>query len=119
MGLAAHGLRCCGLAPLAKASTINGGGMMHPLLVLALVSPATWDAWRWYCGRVASAPEEAAALVLTIIFLGFVGVSRQSRREPPQPLPLLPIAGLLALLAATHSLLPPIVSAAVALALTL
>jgi exosortase/archaeosortase family protein len=93
--------------------------MMHPLLVLALVSAATWDAWRWYFGRVASAPEEAAALVLTIIFLGFVGVSRQSRPEPPQPLPLLPIAGLLGLLAATHWVLPPIVNAAAALALTL
>jgi hypothetical protein len=93
--------------------------MMHPLLVLALVASATWDAWRWYFGRVAAAPEEAAALVLTVTFLGFAGVSRQSRPEPPQPLPLLPIAGLLALLAATHAVLPPIVRAAASLALTL
>jgi exosortase/archaeosortase family protein len=93
--------------------------MMHPLLVLALVASATWDAWRWYFARVAAAPEEAAALVLTVAFLGFVGVSRQSRPEPPQSLPLLPIAGVLAVLAATHAVLPPIVRAAAALALTL
>ena len=94
--------------------------MMHSLLVLALVATATWDAWRWYFRRVAAAPEEAAALVLTVIFLGLVGVSRLSRSEPPQRLlPLFPITSLLAVLAATHAVLPPIIRAAASLALTL
>jgi len=93
--------------------------MMHPLLVSALVATTTWDAWRWYFGRVAAAPEEAAALVLTVAFLGLVGVSRLSRPAPPRPLPLFPIACLLALLAATHAVLPPIARAAAAVALTL
>jgi len=93
--------------------------MMHPPLVLALVSTATWDAWRWYFGRVSAAPEEAAALILTVAFLGLVGVSRLSRPAPPRPLPLFPIASLLAVLAATHAVLPPIVRAAAAVALTL
>jgi exosortase/archaeosortase family protein len=92
--------------------------MMHPLLVLALVASATWDAWCWYFARVAAAPEEGAALVLAVAFLSFVGVSRRSR-PVPRPLPLLPIAGVLAVLAATHAVLPPIVRAAAALALTL
>jgi len=99
---------------------VRGGGMTHnPILVSALVATATWDAWRWYFRRVAAAPEEAAALVLTVAFLGLVGVSRLSRPEPPQPLSLFSIASLLALLAATHSVLPPIVRAAAGLALTL
>ena len=93
--------------------------MMHPLVVLALVATATWDAWRWYLGRVAAAPEEAAALVLTIAFLGLAGASRLSRSAPPRPLPLFPIACLLAVLAGMHAVLPPIIRAAAAVALTL
>src|SRR5262245_51340839 len=120
MGPGIH--RLCGarVASLAPATMVRGGGMTHnPLLVSALVATATWHAWSWYFRRVAVAPEEAAALVMTVAFLGFVGVSRLSRPEPPQLLPLFPIASLLALLAATHAILPPIVKAAAALALTL
>ena len=36
--------------------------MMHPLLVAILAVVATWDAWRWYAGRIAASPEEAAAI---------------------------------------------------------
>lgn len=93
--------------------------MMHPFLVLALVVSATWDGWRWYVGRVAAAPEEAAALVLTVAFLGLVGASRRSRPTTARPLPLLAIASLLAVIAAAHAILPSIVRAAAALALTL
>jgi len=99
---------------------VRGGGMTHnPIFVSALVATATWDAWRWYFSRIASAPEEAAALALTVAFLGLVGLSRLSRPTPPGPLPLLPIATLLAVLGATHAVLPPILRAAAALALTL
>jgi exosortase/archaeosortase family protein len=92
---------------------------MHPLLISALVMAATWDAWRWYCGRVWSAPEEAVALALTAAFLGLLGVARRSLPAAPRSLPLLPIAALLALYAASHALLPPIMRAAVAIAATL
>jgi len=92
---------------------------MHPLLIAALVMAATWDAWRWYCGRVWSAPEEAVALALTAAFLGLLGVARRSLPAAPRSLPLLPVAALLALYAASHTLLPPIMRAAVAIAATL
>jgi exosortase/archaeosortase family protein len=92
---------------------------MHPLLVAALVMAATWDAWRWYCGRVWSAPEEAAALALTVAFLGLLGLARTPVPAAPRPLSLLAIAALLALYAASHALLPPIMRAAVAIAATL
>lgn len=92
---------------------------MHPFLVTALVAASTWDAWRWYFWRVSATPEEAAALVLTIAFLGLVGVARHSRPASSQSLPLFPVAILLALLAATHAVLPPIMRAAMAVALTL
>lgn len=92
---------------------------MHPLLASTLVVAATWDAWRWYFGRVSAAPEESAALVLTVLFLGVVGAARRSRPAPPSRLPLVAIAVLLALYAATHGVLPPIVRAAVAVALAL
>jgi exosortase/archaeosortase family protein len=90
---------------------------MHPLLVSILVVLATWDAWRWYLGRVSAAPEEAAALALTALFLGVVGATRRSRPAmPPAWVPLLPVAALLAVYAATHGVLPPIVRAAAAIA---
>ena len=92
---------------------------MHALLVFALVTMANWDAWRWYFGRISAAPEEAAALVLTMAFLGFAGIARAVRPASPSPLPLLPIATLLALLGATHAVLPAIVRAAIAVALSL
>ena len=91
----------------------------NPHLVAALVAAATWDSWRWYFARVEAAPEEAAALVLTVAFLGLIGLSYQSRPRSPQPLPLLAIASLLAVFAATHAVVPAIVRAAGAVALTL
>jgi exosortase/archaeosortase family protein len=93
--------------------------MMHPLLLAALVTAATWDAWRWYLARVSAAPEEAAALALTVVFLGVLGLARVRLPAPPRPLPLLPIAILLATYAASHVFLPPIVRAALAISATL
>ena len=75
---------------LAQSAAVRGGSVMHPLLLAALVAAATWDAWRWYLARVSAAPEEAAALALTVAFLGMVGVARQSRSASPRPLPLVP-----------------------------
>ena len=60
---------------------------MHPLLVAALVMAATWDAWRWYLGRVSAAPEEAAALALTVAFLGAVGIMRRPLPASPRSVP--------------------------------
>src|SRR5262245_1608940 len=119
MGLVDHGLcRAC-LAAMATVATTHGGGLMHPLLVFALAAAATWDSWRWYFGRIAAAPEEAATLVLTVAFLGLVGASRLARPAPPRTFPVLAIASLLAVLAATHAVLPPIIRAAAAVALAL
>jgi exosortase/archaeosortase family protein len=101
----------------------------HPLVVGTLVTAATWGAWRWYAERISEAPEEAAALVLTIAFLAIAGNLR--RREPSAqcsiphvpiprfPIPLLPIALLLAAYAAGYAFLPPIARAALAVAATL
>lgn len=92
---------------------------MRPLYVTGLVAAATWEAWRWYLARVAAAPDEAAALGLTIAFLTAVGVIRRDETRPAPPMPLLPIAGLLVIYAATYALLPPIVRAAIAISTTL
>jgi exosortase/archaeosortase family protein len=92
---------------------------MHPRLASALVTAATWEAWRWYASRVAATPEEAASLALTMVFLGVIGIARASRAAPPHPLPLLAIALLLALYAVSHLFLPPIARAAIAVATTL
>ena len=108
-----------GLAKSQAARDTGGGRVMHPLLATALVTAASWDAWRWYALRVAAAPEEAASLALTVAFLGVIGVARVSRPAPPHPLPLLTIAFLLALYAAGHAVLPPIARAAIAVATTL
>jgi exosortase/archaeosortase family protein len=92
---------------------------MQPLLVAALVTVATWDAWRWYVGRVWDSPEEATSLALTIAFLGVLGVARRSEQTSPPSLPLMAIALLLAAYAASYALLPPIGRAAIAIAATL
>jgi exosortase/archaeosortase family protein len=92
---------------------------MHPLLVSTLVVVATWDAWRWYVQRVWAAPEEAAALALTIAFLGVLAVVRRPASRALQPIPLVPVAILLVAYAASHVVLPPIMCAAVAVATTL
>ena len=92
---------------------------MHPLLLAALVTAATWNAWRWYLARVAAAPEEAAALALTVAFLGMLGVARMTRRAPTHSQPLVTVAILLTAYATSHFFLPPIMRAAVAIAATL
>jgi exosortase/archaeosortase family protein len=92
---------------------------MHPFLVSTLVVAAAWDAWRWYVERVWAAPEEAAALALTIVFLGVVAAARAPEPRAPRPIPLVPVAILLACYAASHAVLPPIMRAAVAVATTL
>ena len=51
--------------------------MRAPLLLMLATIAATWDAWRWYCNRIAAAPEEGAALGLTIVFL--IALSRRER----------------------------------------
>src|SRR5438093_12701710 len=94
-----------------------GASVMRPYLVIALVVAATWDAWRWYVLRVWDSPEEAASLVLTIVFLGVLGVAR--RRNEAVALPLLPITLLLAAFAVSYAFLPPIARAAIAIAATL
>jgi exosortase/archaeosortase family protein len=118
MGLAADRVRGFVLVDLASSRPARGGGVMHPLLLAALVAAATWDAWRWYFARVSAAPEEAAALALTVAFLGALGVARIARSVPPRPLPLVPVAILLAAYAASHFFLPPIVRAALAISVT-
>jgi exosortase/archaeosortase family protein len=104
---------------VAQSENACGSGVMHPLLVATLVMAATWDSWRWYVSRVSAAPEEAAALALTVTFLGLLGIARMSRPASPRPVPLLAVAILLALYAASHAILPSIVVAAVAIAATL
>jgi exosortase/archaeosortase family protein len=101
----------------------------HPLVVAALVTAATWSSWRWYAERISEAPEEGAALVLTITFLAIAGRLRSHEPaarasvpllpSPLLPVPLLPVALLLAVYAAGHAFLPPIARAALAVAATL
>jgi len=91
--------------------------MIRNVLVAALVVAATWDAWRWYAQRVWDSPEESASLVLTIVFLGALGVAR--RRSEAMPVPLIPVALLLAAFATSYVVLPPIARAAIAVAATL
>jgi hypothetical protein len=74
---------------------------MPPLLVAALVMAATWDAWRWYLGRVATAPEDAATLALIVAFLGGLGVLRRPQAPQPRRAPLLLVAAVLAAYAAS------------------
>src|SRR5262245_64401194 len=118
MGTAADRMRRIVVVGLASPSSVRGGGVMHPLLLAALVTAATWDAWRWYLARVAAAPEEATALALTVTFLGVLGVARMTRPAPPHPLPVLTVAIMLAAYAASHIILPPIVRAALAISVT-
>src|SRR5215831_10727811 len=97
----------------------TGCALMHPVLVCALVVAATWDAWRWYVARVWAAPEEAATLVLTVVFLGLLALAQAPRPRGPRPMPLVAVAVLLVLYAAGHAVLPPIMCAALAVAAAL
>ena len=92
---------------------------MHPLLTAVVVILATWDAWRWYFVRVSAAPEEALALVLTVVLLGLLAITRQPASAPPRSLPLLTIAFLLAVYAASGAFLPAIARAGIAAVATL
>jgi len=94
---------------------------MNPLLVCALVVAATWDAWRWYVERIWASPEEAAALTLTIVFLGVLAAVRRPLPPPRSraAMPLATIAILLAAYAASYAFLPAIMRAALAIAATL
>jgi len=92
---------------------------MQALLVAALVMAATWDAWRWYVGRVWDSPEEAIALALTVMLLGALGAARRTEAAAPRSLPLMPVAVLLMAYALSFVALPPIARAAIAIAATL
>ena len=96
---------------------------MQALGLAALVAAATWDAWHWYLLRAAAAPDEAAALILTVAVLSAVGLARSvtSGPAPPSPvsIPVWRIGGLLLLYAVAYPGLPPIVRAAIAISATL
>jgi exosortase/archaeosortase family protein len=93
---------------------------MHPLMIAIVVTLATWDAWRWYAGRVWDAPEEAASLALTVAFLAVLGLARRpAPNAAPPPSPLIGVAILLIAYALSYALLPPIARAAIAIAATL
>src|SRR5215470_610349 len=79
---------------------------MHPLFISVLVMAATWDAWRWYVERVSAVPEEAAALALTVAFLGALGLLRRPKPAAPFSMPLLLVAVLLVAYAAGRVLGP-------------
>jgi exosortase/archaeosortase family protein len=119
MGAHFYRIPCRELVRLATTRSNPGAGVMHPLLVTALVVAATWDAWRWYFIRVWPTPEEAATLALTILFLGLVGAMRAGKPGQSKHIPILRIACGLALYATGHAFLPSIASTAVAVALGL
>jgi exosortase/archaeosortase family protein len=96
---------------------------MHPLVLAIVVTLATWDAWRWYAGRVWDSPEEAASLALTIAFLAVLGAARRPAPTASSPSPpslsLIGVAVPLAAYALSYAVLPPIARAAIAIAATL
>ena len=55
--------------------------MTQSLLLMLAVIAATWDAWRWYLGRITSAPEEGAALGLTVLFVLALGWRERDPRR--------------------------------------
>lgn len=112
-------MRVIDVAGLAQSAAVRGGGIVHPLIVSMLVVAATWDAWSWYFSRVWAAPEEAAALILAVLFFAAIGIARKSRLVSPRPMPLVPIAFLLTAYVTSYSILPPIMRAAIAIATTL
>ena len=87
---------------------------MHALMTTAVVIIATWDAWRWYFVRVSAAPEEALALLLTVVLLGLLAINRQPPPALARALPLPTLAFLLAVYATSEAFLPPIVRAGIA-----
>jgi exosortase/archaeosortase family protein len=119
MGAGIDRLRDVAVAGLAESATVCDGRMMHPLLASMLVMAATWGAWRWYLERVWAAPEEAAALAVTVVFVATLAVARKGQGASPRPLPLAAVAILLVAYAASYFVFPPIVRAAIAVAATL
>lgn len=87
---------------------------MHPLIVEAAAVAAGWDAWRWYAGRVAAVPDEAAMLAVLAGLLIVLGGPRMLRRKPDFSVPLLPMAALLALYAVSHAFAPPLIRCGIA-----
>lgn len=93
--------------------------MTQPLLLMLAVVAATWDAWRWYADRIATAPEEGAALALTIAFLFALRWRSPATTPVRTPLPLWTLSALLLLYAFSFGTLPPIGRAALAVLATL
>jgi exosortase/archaeosortase family protein len=91
-------------------------------LLPVLVAGATWSGWRWYIERISTAPDEAIALLLAMVFLAAAGVA--SRRDKasgvaPDAMPAIILAIVLALYAVGYDVLPGIARAALAVAATL
>jgi len=96
--------------------------MNHLVVVAVALSTmlATWDGWRWYLARVGGEPEQAVSLVLTVALIAGAGLLRHRRAaDGAAEMPLGLIAALLLLYAASHLVLPAIMRAALAIALTL
>ena len=92
--------------------------MMHPMIASALVAVATWEAWRWYFGRVAATLDDALALIVVVLVVAMAGAHRP-RGAPVARLPLAALALLLASYATSRLVAPPIARAGLAVALTL
>lgn len=96
--------------------------MMRLLSLIACVCAATWHAWRWYLNRIWVAPEEGAALVLSLVFVAALAL-RQRKGGTPGPAIVLPwaaVSGALMLYAASfYTPLPPIGRAAIAISTAL
>lgn len=98
--------------------------MINPLVMMLAVMAATWDAWRWYATRIAAAPEEGAALGLTVALIAALAwrgtrVSGGSEQSRTLHALLWTLAALLGLYAVSFGHLPPLARAALAVAATL
>lgn len=88
--------------------------LKHPLVVLAAIAVAFWDAWRWYAQRVSASPEEAIALLMTAALVVAIGLRTTSHFTDLHPVPLMPLAIAMAGYAAAHAIIPSIGLAAIA-----
>ena len=91
--------------------------MSRDVLAMLVIATATWDAWRWYFSRIVSAPEEGAALGLTIALILLLGWRERAERLTGRAVasPLGVASLLLVLYAAGFGTLPPIGRAALAI----
>lgn len=80
---------------------------MNPLLALALIALAGWEAWRWYAVRILSAPEEGLSLALVLGLTALAGLARDGRAIR-RPVPVMLPAALLAAYAVAVPTLPPV-----------